>query len=55
MTDREKQLTKLLQDWHDYATSTIRQVNDQWIEQLVAKTGEAVSQEDLTEKINEKK
>ena len=42
MTDRERQLLKLLKDWHDYATSEIRQVNDYWISQLVEKTGKAV-------------
>lgn len=50
MTDRERQLLKLLKDWHDYATSEIRQVNDEWIGQLVKATGEVVRDKPLEDK-----
>lgn len=53
MTDRERQLLKLLKNWHDYATSEILRVNDEWIRQLVKATGEVVKDKPLDD--NEKK
>ena len=54
MSDREKTLEKLLTRWNDYATSEIRKVNDDWINDLLAQTAEALSQAEPTSKKDEK-
>lgn len=50
MTDKEQQLLKILKKWHEYATSTIRQINDQWIADLVKATGEVIDDKPMGDK-----
>ncbi len=54
MTNREQQLLGILEKWHEYATSAIREVNDNWIADLVKATGEVIADKPLDGKEKKK-